>query len=95
MIEAATGVTPTVIGKPKPAMFEAALRLVKAPADRTLMIGDRLGTDVSGAQAVGMKTALVLTGVTTRDELNGSALRPDGVFENLPDLIRAWSRETS
>lgn len=90
LLEAATDVPPLVIGKPETAMFGAALEQLGSSAARTLMIGDRLNTDILGAQAAGMCTALVLTGVTTRDELKQSDVQPDGVYEDLPHLQRDW-----
>lgn len=91
LLEAATDVTPTIIGKPEPAMFRAALRTLGSDAARTLMIGDRLGTDIAGGKGAGLRTALVLTGVTTRDEAATSPIQPDAMFEDLPHLLRAWS----
>jgi ribonucleotide monophosphatase NagD (HAD superfamily) len=90
-LRVASGREATVIlGKPHAPMFEAALHVLKTPAERTLMIGDRLNTDVAGAQGLGLRTALVLTGVATRAEAAASASPPDGVFEGLPDLMGAW-----
>ncbi len=88
-IEAATDVKPLVIGKPGRAMFEAALQAIGTPAEATLMIGDRLNTDIEGAQNVGMQTALTLTGVTTREQLQQSSIQPDAVFVGLSDLQHA------
>jgi 4-nitrophenyl phosphatase len=90
LLRAATGVEPTVIGKPAPTMMRAAIDILHADAARTLTIGDRLDTDIAGAAAAGLASALVLTGVTTRAELEHSPLKPDAVFENLPELAAAW-----
>jgi 4-nitrophenyl phosphatase len=89
-LQAATGCQPVIIGKPEPPMFETALRLLGTPAERTLMIGDRLSTDIAGARSVGLRTALVLTGVTTPDELRASESQPDGVYDDLRALVEAW-----
>jgi 4-nitrophenyl phosphatase len=87
---AATDVEPTVIGKPAPAMFlVAAAQLGAAPA-ATLVIGDRLDTDIAGAIAAGMPSALVLTGVNTAAEAEAGPARPDAIFADLPALLRAW-----
>ena len=59
---AATGVTPTVIGKPEPLLYEMALEQLGCGAARCLMIGDRPDTDIAGAERLGMWTALVRTG---------------------------------
>ena len=53
------------------------------------MIGDRIGTDIQGARAVGMRTALVMTGVETAASLGASAVQPDYVFAGLPVLLAA------
>jgi HAD superfamily hydrolase (TIGR01450 family) len=59
---AATGITPTVVGKPEPLLYEMGLEQLRCPAGRGLMIGDRPDTDVAGAKRLGMWTALVRTG---------------------------------
>lgn len=87
-LQAATGIQPEIIGKPHPPMFEAALRLLRTAPAETLMIGDRLNTDIAGAAALGMRTALVLTGVSTRDDLADADPAPDAVYENLAAVVR-------
>lgn len=92
-LETATDKTPVVIGKPETPMFETALEIIGTDAENTLMIGDRLGTDILGGKNAGMKTALLFTGVTTPDELTEDAdtVWPDVAYEGLPDLVRAWA----
>ena len=92
-LEAAGGQQATIIGKPRQPMFEAALEIVGKPAESTLMVGDRLSTDIFGAQQVGMKTALVFSGVTDPDTLASSAnnIWPDVAFDGLPELLMAWA----
>lgn len=87
----ATERQPFFIGKPGTPMFESALTLLGTSASATLMIGDRLSTDILGGQNANLKTALVLTGVTTRDELANSSIQPDGVYDDLPALLDAWN----
>lgn len=86
-IQTAVGREPLMMGKPNRPMFEAALNLLGTAAASTLMIGDRLDTDIDGAKAAGLRTALVLTGVTTRAELAASASQPDHVYHDLTELI--------
>ena len=54
------------------------------------MIGDRLDTDIAGAQAAGLASALVLTGVATAESLVGDPIQPDAVYADLPALVAAW-----
>jgi HAD superfamily hydrolase (TIGR01450 family) len=75
-----------VVGKPAPAAYEVALDVLGLDARRVLMIGDRLDTDIAGAQAAGLDSALVLTGVSTLAEAERSSIRPTWVAESLADL---------
>jgi ribonucleotide monophosphatase NagD (HAD superfamily) len=69
-IEATTGVTPLSIGKPGPHLLELAAEAVGREASEAIMIGDGIGTDLAAALAVGARCVLMLTGVSTRDELD-------------------------
>src|SRR5690606_33050905 len=90
-LQAATDCEPIIMGKPNAPMFEAALRALNTDAIHALMIGDRLQTDILGAQNVGIRAALVLTGVATEADLKTSPIQPDVVYSGLPELIAAWS----
>jgi 4-nitrophenyl phosphatase len=90
LIRAATDVAPEVIGKPAPAMMQAAMEILGADPARTLAVGDRLDTDIAGAAAAGLASALVLTGVATPELVAQSPLKPDIVFDGLPELVAAW-----
>lgn len=90
-LQAATDCEPIIMGKPNAPMFEAALRALNTDATHALMIGDRLQTDILGAQNVGIRAALVLTGVATEADLKTSPIQPDVVYSGLPELIAAWS----
>lgn len=92
-LAAASGVEPTIIGKPHPPMFEAALELLGTDASETLMIGDRMNTDILGAARVGMRTALVMTGIASHDDLDDSAPGPDLICESLPALTVALASD--
>jgi 4-nitrophenyl phosphatase len=91
-LEAASGVKSTIIGKPERGMFDAALQMLGIRAEQTLVVGDRLDTDILGANRAGIPVAMVLTGVSTRADLDASAggPRPSGVFQDLPELLRIW-----
>jgi HAD superfamily hydrolase (TIGR01457 family) len=89
-LEAATGVTPTVIGKPETAMMDQALACLGAERDRTAVLGDRLETDILAGRRAGLATLLVLSGITSRAMLDGAEIQPDLVFEDVGDLTRVW-----
>ena len=87
-IATASGKQPTVVGKPETLMMTAGVERLGALAHRTVMIGDRLDTDILAAERAGLTTALLLTGVTTREDLASSEVTPDYVFTDLPSLTR-------
>jgi 4-nitrophenyl phosphatase len=90
-LETATDQQAFIVGKPNRPMFETALRALKTRPEQTLMIGDRLNTDILGAQQVGLKTVLLFTGVTSQADLDHEEIWPDVAYEGLPDVIRAWA----
>lgn len=82
-----------VTGKPNAPAFEVALERLGLPAQHVLMIGDRLDTDIAGARRAGLDTALVLTGVHGRADVERADVthQPDLVSENILGLVRHWS----
>ena len=93
-ISAATAVRPTVIGKPQPAAFRQALSLLQASPADTAAIGDRIETDIEGAQSVGLTTIFLLGGASSEDDVRSSPVRPDYVFPDMLALHDALSRST-
>ena len=89
-LEAATGVTPTVIGKPQTIMIEQALERLGAHPSETGMLGDRLETDILAGKRAGLSTILVLSGVTDSTLLAGSGIQPDLVFRDVGHLHTVW-----
>jgi 4-nitrophenyl phosphatase len=89
-LEAATGTTPTVIGKPETVMMDQALARMGAQAATTAILGDRLETDILAGQRAGLTTLLVLSGVTDRAMLTDSELQPDQVFDHVAHLLAVW-----
>ena len=85
-LQFASGTEPYVVGKPQPAIFQTALKALGSKAENTLMVGDRLNTDILGANKLGIQSAAVLTGVTSRDEINQSEIKPDFIFEDIRSL---------
>jgi 4-nitrophenyl phosphatase len=94
-IAAATSTMPTIVGKPEPLLFEQALRQIGLQAEQILMLGDRLETDILGAQRAGIATALLLTGVTSAPEARLSEIKPDFIFEDLSSLTREIQADPS
>jgi NagD protein len=87
-IEASTGAhAEAIVGKPSPHMAATLLERLGVPARDTLLVGDRLATDVRMANEAGIASALVLTGATDLEEALGSPDRPDYVIEHLGDLL--------
>jgi ribonucleotide monophosphatase NagD (HAD superfamily) len=89
LLKAATGVAPTVVGKPEPLLAQMALRKLELAAAEVAVIGDRLYTDMEMARRAGTTGILVLSGETSRDTVAASAQPPDYVFDDLGALGRA------
>ncbi|MDB5387016.1 MAG: putative phosphatase [Planctomycetaceae bacterium] len=87
LLTTASGQQPIVIGKPNRGMYEQAIARLDVTAGQTLMVGDRYDTDISGAIQLGLWTAGVLTGISTRDDFERASPPPDLIAENLPDLV--------
>lgn len=87
-IEASTGIrVEEVVGKPSAIMAAAALDRLALPPDRTIIVGDRLETDVAMGVRAGMHTALVLTGATRPSDLAAAAVLPEFVLDDLRGLM--------
>ena len=88
-IAAAAGVEPIIVGKPNALMFEQALKRLEAEPGQTAVVGDRLETDIVGGQQAGLRTILVLSGVTRAEDLTESRVQPTWVFDNIAALTAA------
>lgn len=86
-IETASGVAPIVAGKPKPYLFQLAMQRMGVSPTETLVVGDRLETDILGGQNAGCFTAQVLSGVSTRAEGEALAKSPDIVADDLSAVL--------
>lgn len=87
-IEGTTGKTvDVIIGKPSILTAEMALETLKIDADECLMVGDRLETDIFMGHHAGIRTALVLTGITKKEDLAESTVQPDYVLSSVYDLL--------
>lgn len=86
MLETAAGVKAFSVGKPSPVMLRAARKELGLSTDETIVIGDTMETDILGGVQLGLKTILVLSGGTRREDLLRFAYRPDKVVDSIADL---------
>src|ERR1700710_1134078 len=87
LIGRATGVAPSFVGKPNPLMMRSALNQVDAHSESTVMIGDRMDTDVVSGLEAGLETVLVLTGIATREEAERHPFRAARIVDSVADLV--------
>jgi NagD protein len=86
LIATATRVQPYFVGKPNPLMMRSALRAIDAHSETTVMIGDRMDTDIVAGLEAGLETVLVLTGISSRADVERFAYRPSRIIESVGDL---------
>ena len=86
LISRATSVDPYYVGKPNPLMMRSALNAIDAHSETTVMIGDRMDTDVVAGLEAGLETILVLTGVTTREQAERFPFRASRVLDSVAVL---------
>jgi NagD protein len=87
LIERATGVTPYFVGKPNPLMITEAMLALGATPSSTAIVGDRMETDVAAGVGAGLETILVLSGVTSRAEVDRYPYRPSRIVDSVADLV--------
>jgi NagD protein len=87
LIERATGVSPYFVGKPNPLMMREALNSLGAHSESTVMVGDRMDTDIVAGIEAGLQTVLVLSGVTGRADIDRFPYRPGRVVGSVADLV--------
>lgn len=90
LITAATGRKPYYVGKPNPVMMRSALNTIGAHSERTVMIGDRMDTDVKSGLEAGMRTVLVRSGISDDAEIEKYPYRPTRVVDSIKDLVKSW-----
>jgi len=93
LIEKASGVAPFFIGKPNPLLMRMALNYLDAHSENTVMVGDRMDTDVIAGIMTGMETILVLTGVTHRGDVDRYPFQPTYVYESVESIIPCKTRK--
>lgn len=88
-LSAASGKSPIIIGKPAPFLFQLAAERMHLSKEQVLVVGDRLETDIDGGSNWGARTALVLSGVSMREQLGNRQPHPDLVAADLTELLGA------
>jgi NagD protein len=86
LIEKATGVSPFFVGKPNPLMMRTALNYLGVHSENTVMIGDRMDTDVVAGVESGMETILVLSGLTSREEVARFPYQPTRIATSVAEI---------
>src|SRR3954447_5732985 len=97
LITKAPGVDPYFVGKPNPLMMRSALNRIDAHSETTVMVGDRMDTDVVSGLEAGLRTILVLTGSTKAAQVERFPYRPTEIVKSIADvveLVDAWSDDT-
>jgi len=87
MIESATGVAPYFVGKPNPVMIREGLDILDAHSKSTIMIGDRMDTDIQAGAEAGLGTILVLSGVARAADVHRYPFQPSRIVDSVADLV--------
>jgi 4-nitrophenyl phosphatase len=89
-VRAATSIEPVVLGKPHGYALQKILEHTDTPLDRAVMVGDNLATDIAAGNRIGMHTALVLTGLTSRKQAEAAQgeMKPGEIIETLRELLK-------
>ena len=94
-IEAGSGISPEVVGKPEPRLLQEAMRLLYSQPGETVMIGDSLGVDILAGKNAGTHTLLVLSGSSSRADLANSKVQPDHVYDDIAAVVVALEHQDS
>lgn len=86
LIEKASGKAPFYVGKPNPLMMRSALNYLDVHSEDTVMVGDRMETDIVAGVESGMRTILVLSGVTRREDIDRFPYRPSWVLDSVAEI---------
>ena len=87
LITRATGIRPFYVGKPNPLMMRSALKKIEAHSESTIMIGDRMDTDVISGLEAGLRTILVLTGSGRPDQVDVFPYRATRFVDSVADVL--------
>jgi len=86
LIEKATNRAPFFVGKPNPLMMRSAIRYLGVHSENTVMVGDRMDTDIVAGVMSGLETILVLTGVSKREDVKRFPYRPTQILNSVADI---------
>jgi len=87
LIEKATGKAPFFVGKPNPLMMRSAMRYLGVHSENTVMVGDRMDTDIVAGVMSGLETILVLSGVSTMAVVEKFPYRPGSIVNSVADIV--------
>ncbi len=87
LLETASGQKPLILGKPEPILYEIAMNHLQVTPSESLIVGDRLETDILGAQKIGSLSAVVLSGVSSMSDVEKWNPPPDFICQDLEELI--------
>ncbi len=87
-LSTASGCQPLIVGKPEIWIYRIATQRMQLSPDETASVGDRLDTDIAGGQRLGLKTILMLSGVTSPEEAATSDIHPTWIFDNIEELAK-------
>ncbi len=87
-IECASGVSPEVVGKPEPMLLLEAMQALNSQPGETVMVGDGLGIDILAGHRAGTHTLLVLSGSSSRADVEQSELKPEHIYADLAAVMK-------
>lgn len=93
-IESASGASPEVVGKPEPMLLLEAMQLLGSQPEETVMVGDGLAIDILAGQRAGTHTLLVLSGSSSRADVEQSSLKPDHIYADLAEAMKELAPTT-
>jgi len=88
-LQSATEVSPLIIGKPEPIMYQQAIKRLKTDPEKTIAIGDRLNTDILGAVNTGIRSIMVLTGISSEEHIKSVDYQPTWVMSDIQAVTKA------
>lgn len=93
-IECASGASPEVVGKPEPMLLLEAMQVLGSRPEETVMVGDGLAIDILAGQRAGTHTLLVLSGSSSRADVEQSSLKPDHIYADLAEVMKELTQTT-